>query len=64
MDIRKAILARMKELDITPSSLAREMQKRGYARSSIHRFIVGENSLNSETLGEILEHLKMTIKPQ
>lgn len=62
MDIKKIIVARMKELDVTAYWLS---QKCELPERSVYNFTTGSNkSINFIALGKIMDALKMDIVPK
>lgn len=62
-DIRKIVLDRMKDRELTQSRIA-DLLKDRIAKRAIHDFLNGTTNLNSKALGYLFDLLDLTIKPK
>ena len=60
--IRKAIMKRMKELDLNPNQLS-EMLKGKIPRQTIYDFLSGRTDARSEVVSELIKALGLELRP-
>jgi len=60
--IRKAIIRRMKEMDLNPNRLS-EILKGKIPRQTIYDFLSGKSDARSEVVSELMKVLKLELKP-
>lgn len=60
--IRKAIIARMNELDLNPNRLS-EMLKGRIPRQTIYDFLSGKTDARTEVVAALMEKLDLELRP-